>query len=409
MKKTLIIIAIFYNSLAFGQNNDFPIQKEYPFVKYSENKFIFQSKNNQAFRLLFNKLDSLIIFGQGQINIIQLGASHTQADIFTAELREQLQNIYPDLSAGRGYVFPYNLIKTNSPSDYNAFHSGNWKVCRNVEHKKCLLGLTGISATTFDTNASISIKLKNAKEIDQKFNHITILHSTDSCSYKIKFIPQKLVKSIHTYEQKGYSEIYLNKFVDKLTIKVQKTNKYQNKFSLYGIFLKNQFPGIIFDPIGINGAGTYSYNKCQLFEKQIKIINPDWLIIALGTNDGYTSKFNENIFARNLSTLIHKIKSSHPNIAITIIVPNDDYYRNRYANPNTAKEEKIIMQIAKQENCAVWDMYKIMGGYNSSSLWLRYGLMRNDRIHFTQKGYKHLADLFFTAFIDAYANSKQIK
>ena len=83
-------------------------------------------------------------------------------------------------------------------------------------------------------------------------------------------------------------------------------------------------------------------------------------------------------------------------------MPNDDYYKRRYANPNTAIQARMILELAQEEGCSVWDMYEIMGGYNSSSQWLQAGLMAYDRIHFTHAGYKHLADLFFTAFADAY-------
>ncbi len=398
----LTILSLFFSALLNAQS-DFPIKIQYDFVRYDKNKFLFPG-NTASFDKLFRKLDTLLLFGTNKIRVVQIGASHTQADVFTARLRQRLQNIYPGLNAGRGYVFPYNLIRTNSPYSYKAYHTGEWHVCRNVEKKECLLGVTGIRATTYDSTATITIKLRNDRE-KFSFNFIRILHSSDSCSFLpvLKNYDSSSIKIIRHFDE-GYTDFFLNDYDTAFTLALDKNNPCQKSFTLYGIFLEDTNPGIVFDPIGINGAGTYSYNKCALFTQQLKIINPDWIIIALGTNDGYmySSAFKEDVFEENYRTLIHKIKAAKPDVAITLVVPNDDYYRRRYPNPNTEKEMKIILKLAKEENCAVWNMYEIMGGYNSSVLWQKYGLMQYDKIHFTKPGYEHLADLFFVAFINAY-------
>ncbi len=400
LKKFFYLIFLLLSVNLYSQD-DFPLQTKYSFIKYDSNKFEYPGQK-KPFENLFAKFDTLILFGTNQITALQIGASHTQADIFTGQLRTRLQTMYPGLSAGRGYVFPYNLIRTNSPYSYRASHTGDWQVCRNVQRKKCKLGLTGIVATTFDENASITIRLRNNQDIDYKFNYVKIMHSTDENSFVLNLIPDSLIISVNTYPDLGYSEFYLKNYIKEITFRIEKSDIKQSYFSLYGIFLENTDPGIIFHPIGINGASTTSYLKCELFENQLKAINPDWVIIALGTNDGYTTKFDSLYFKNNMHKLVKKIKSVNKNIAITIIVPNDVYYRRRYPNPNTEIQAKMIKQVAAQENCAVWNMYEIMGGYNSSSIWYKFGLMAYDKIHFSSTGYKYLADLFFTAFVDSY-------
>jgi len=402
MRHFLTFILIFLSIQLLAQD-DFPLQTRYPFIQYDSNKFEFPG-DKSAFEKLFKKLDTLILFGTNQITVLQIGASHTQADIFTGQLRMQLQNMYPGLSAGRGYVFPYNLIKTNSPYSYKASSTGEWNVCRNVELKSCTLGLTGIAATTYNDGASITIALRENPNVEYDFNYVKILHSTDESSFVVNLIPDSLIIDSQTYPEEGYTEFYLKDYVSEITIKVERTDLTQNYFSLYGIFLENTDPGIIFHPVGINGASTTSYTKCQLFEQQLNVINPDWVILALGTNDGYTNAFDSIYFKNNMQNLVKKIKSVNPDIAITIIVPNDDYYKRKYPNPNTAIQARMIREVAKEEGCAVWNMFEIMGGYNSSVLWLQYGLMAYDKIHFSTIGYKYLADLFFTAFVNAYGD-----
>ncbi|HIE15346.1 MAG TPA: hypothetical protein EYP69_00300, partial [Bacteroidales bacterium] len=61
-------------------------------------------------------------------------------------------------------------------------------------------------------------------------------------------------------------------------------------------------------------------------------------------------------------------------------------------------------EVAKKYNLAVWNLYKIMGGFNSSQKWYLMNLMKRDRIHFTRKGYELKGDLFFSAFLKAWEN-----
>ncbi len=398
----ILVVCVILSNNIFAQD-DFPVQSNYSFIRYDKNKFIFPGDSSN-FKQLFSKLDSLLFFGINNINVVQIGASHTQADVFTGELRTKLQTMFPGLSTGRGYVFPYNLIRTNSPRSYKAKHTGTWKVCRNVERRSCELGLTGISATTYNEGATISISINPDTKLDYSFNYVKIMHSTDPNSYKMRIFPDSLVIDEQENIELGYTEFWLKKEISEVTLKVERCEISQDHFVLYGIFLENTNPGIVFHPIGINGASTTSYNKATLFEQQLKALNPDWVIIALGTNDGYTNAFDSLYFKNNFKTLIHKIKVAKPNVAITIIVPNDDYYKRRYPNRNTAIQARMLMEVAAEEGCAIWNMYEIMGGYNSSSQWVQVGLMTYDRIHFTRAGYLHLADLFFKAMVDSYSN-----
>ncbi len=401
MVAKILLFLFLISGINIYAQDDYPLQDRYPFIQYDKNKLEFPG-DSSSFKNLFAKFDTLILYGTGQVSVVQIGASHTQADIFTGQLRMRLQTMYPGLNAGRGYVFPYNLIHTNSPYSYKASHTGTWSVCRNVEAKTCSLGLTGISATTSSDGATITIQLRDNQNIDYDFNYVKILHSTDSASFYLHLIPDSLVIDSHTYPDKGYTEFYLKHYVKKMTFAVEKTESYQNYFRLFGIFLEDTESGILFNPIGINGASTHCYLKGDLFKQQLSAINPDWVIFALGTNDAYTSHFDSLLFKNNIQKLVQEVKATNPNIAITIIVPNDDYYKRRYANPNTVVQSRMIMQVAKEEGCSVWNMYDIMGGYDSSSMWLKYNLMAYDKVHFSIAGYKYLADLFFTAFIDAY-------
>ncbi len=402
IKKITILIVFISLQSNFIFSQDYPLDVDYyDFINYESNKFGFYG-DSSAFENLYNKFDTLILKGRGQIKVMQIGASHTQADIFSAQLRGRLQTFYPGMNAGRGYVFPYRMMKTNNPYNYYTKHTGKWTVCRNVQHTTCTLGLTGISATTSDQNASFKIVLNEKNKIKYNFNSIKILHSTDSLSYGIKLKNDTLLMGQMTYPEFGYTEIFLTTYVEEIEFELIKKGEFQNKFELYGITLDTDEQGVMLHPIGINGAGLYSYTKCQLFEQQLDVLDPDWIIIAIGTNDAYTSKFDPQKYKSDYKELIDKIKSVNPDVAITMVVPNDCYLFRRKPNPNTAEQVRVIMELSKEEGCGVWNMYEIMGGFNSSILWYKAGLMASDKIHFTNAGYILLGNMFFNAFLRSY-------
>jgi lysophospholipase L1-like esterase len=65
--------------------------------------------------------------------------------------------------------------------------------------------------------------------------------------------------------------------------------------------------------LGINGAEVTSFLRNSL-EPQLQLLNPDLVIISLGTNDAYMAEFDENAFKRNYGTLIQRIKKLHPRL-----------------------------------------------------------------------------------------------
>ena len=145
-----------------------------------------------------------------------------------------------------------------------------------------------------------------------------------------------------------------------------------------------------------------SYLRCTMFDEHLKALQPDLVIISIGTNDTYTRNFNRELYKSRYESLLEIIKTAAPGVSIILTVPNDSYLYKRYLNHNTAEARKVIFELAKEYNCAVWDFYTIMGGLNSAYVWYINRLMRYDKLHFTVKGYVHKGDLFFNAFLKAW-------
>ena len=77
----------------------------YSFTHFDRNRLQYPG-DSLAMEHFFEKLDSLFFTGQGHVNIMHIGGSHVQAGVFSQQMRDNLLNLYPGITAGRGLVFP---------------------------------------------------------------------------------------------------------------------------------------------------------------------------------------------------------------------------------------------------------------------------------------------------------------
>jgi lysophospholipase L1-like esterase len=165
---------------------------------------------------------------------------------------------------------------------------------------------------------------------------------------------------------------------------------------LQGLTFESDSRGMQYHSLGINGAEVTSFLRNSL-EPQLQILNPDLVIISLGTNDAYMAEFDEKAFKRNYGTLIQRIKKVAPQASILLTTPGDSYRSRKYTNYNNAKATKQILDLAEETGCAVWNFYEIMGGLRSVNQWYANGLATKDKIHLTKKGYTLQGDLLYEA------------
>ena len=374
----------------------------YPFIETQKNNLeIFGDK---AWNQFFKKLDNQYSNGKNKINILHFGGSHIQADIWSNRMRTNFQHASPYCQSGRGFIFPFRLIKSNGSPVIISSHSGRWKGYRSsVNHHKGPFGLMGARADLLDTMSKINIWHKNPLSNYDSFNSIDIFFKDSNNNYDIKIIVDSNIQIVYK-RNKGHIKFQLSQSVDSLSIHIFRKKDIPSKFSFFGLLLDNDNNGISYHSIGVNGASVRSYLRCIDFEKQLSIIKPDLVIFSIGINDAYEEDFSKESFYNNYDTLIQKIKSNNPNTAILLTTNNDSYYKRRYPNKRALEVREKMLELAKKKDLALWDMFQIMGGLNSIIDWQKNQLAKKDLIHLTYDGYNLIGDLLFDAFMKSYIN-----
>ncbi len=405
--KYIFTFALILSALgAIGQGNP-QLVSQHNFVVYDSNYIHFYNDNSN-YNTFFNKLDTLIFQGKGKIDIMQIGGSHIQADIWSDELRKDFQTLSPNLNGGRGFLFPYRLAHTNNPYYYKCTSTGKWEGFRNsLTRQHATWGVSGITATTKDSAATLKFYFRGENTPYYDFNSIKIFHDINDTNYCIDLISDSC-SAIKINKKIGYTEFIFNHYVDSFELNIYREDTIPSSFNLYGISLDNDDPGIVYTSIGVNGASTKSYLRCKLFAQHLQAIQPDLVIFCIGINDAYEPNFNSQHYENNYDTLVAWIRSVNPNAQFLFVSNNDSYFKRRYPNKRVFKAREVMIKLAKKYNAGMWDMFNVMGGLGSINTWYKNGYAKKDRIHLTRKGYILMGDLMFSAIMKEYASHLKV-
>ncbi len=404
--KSLLIFLSLLACTVFVNAQEKANPKDYPFLALDKNKLDFYGDTTQ-FNSIFQKLDSLVFLGKGNLSILHIGGSHVQGGTLQRTMRSKFDNLMPGMAGERGFFFPYRLAHSNMPSDYHLEYTGTWTGCRNAKKANgCTWGMSGYNAKTTDSTAHIKLYMSDLQEQNYRFNRVRIFYQMDRDSYEVQLdsIYGEVSASIDSIGQ--FVEYQFDKSYDTLSFFLQKTDSFQTHFTLKGIQYLTGEPGITYHSIGVNGASVPAYLRSVDFAKEVKYLAPDLVIFGIGINDanGPTSRFSQTSFENHYRDLINWFKAANPNVNFVFLTNNDSYYRRRYPNQNVFRVVKAMQNLAKENNAAVWDLFEIMGGIGSVKLWEKTGLAKSDKVHFTNKGYQLQSDLFFEAFQNAYGD-----
>ena len=375
--------------------------KKYAFIHADRNELI-GAHNLDSF---FHKLYLQKTQKQSRINILHIGDSHIQADFLSAVVRTDFQNDFGN--GGRGIVVPLRVAGTNEPFNY--------KITSNVvcTSKRCVfvnnpmpIGLGGVTIQSFSDSVYFRIRAYDSPNNKYTFNKVTLFYQKDSAfDFSIEdTIGTKLgALSSRSNEEFPYvSSNLLSHPTNDIILRAQKTDSSQNNAMIYALNLENDNSGVIYHAVGVNGAEAFQYANAQYFARQTAGVHPDLIIISLGTNEAQHKPFDIELTKSRIDSLVRQLRVANPSTGIVLTTPPDSYYHKKYYNTGVAQVHTILVDYAKENNLAVWDLFSIAGGYKSCYQWKKYGLMGGDGIHFYRSGYELQGNLLYEAIIKAY-------
>jgi LysM repeat protein len=175
-------------------------------------------------------------------------------------------------------------------------------------------------------------------------------------------------------------------------------DKKSSIYNLNGIVLENDTSGLIYHAIGVNGAKTSDFNKHPAFFDQLVILNPDLIIISLGTNESF-GRWISIDYMYQLTLMIRNIRKTNRNTPILVMSPPPSMLRRNKPNTFIEAYSKALLETNEY---VVWDLFSEMGGIYAPKDKAYAPLMAKDKIHYTKEGYRKQAELFSSGLLGAY-------
>lgn len=365
------------------------INEQYPMLDESINVI---SNDTAALPEFYRKLAELRNGTRDRVTIFQIGDSHIQPGYFSGTARASLQRYFGN--AGRGLVFPWKLAGTNQPDDIRISSSSPW--LRSP-------GETGICGYGLQTNASgnLIIQTNNFFQVDNSFDAVSLIlkEQDNSYSWKAVGLDDELTLNLSTFADKTIYQMNWVNPARRVELNYQADNP-SDQANLYGIVLERQQPGLLYHAMGVNGASFDRFNKIAEFFPQIRLLNPDLVIISLGTNDTQ-GRFRDDVYQKTLKQFMKNMTKSVPLASVLFTMPPDSN-KNGRTNADLRRSDELLKKYCLERKYAWWDMQTAMGGAGSVRKWRSLGLARNDYKHYTPKGYMLQGQLFYQALIKGY-------
>ena len=440
--------------MLYGQDPDSLLQQHRSLLNADAHRILRPQQLNHFLQALVH-----LQHGRRQeVVIAHVGDSHIQADYLPQTLRRAFWQQFG--CAGRGMVFPYAMAETHGPLDYDWTSLSAWTYRRRTFQRGGPdIGITGMGLR--GARQEVSLTFAFAKKQPLPFDHLT-LYGDAQTRWQIEVIdptrPPALpaqwqyhtVQSGETlysigrqYGQPVQQLLSWNQLSGPLIHPGQQLRVEQRRGSaaatypllpldtttagvtyrqlpqlatqfrllgespgqpqLYGVVLRNrQQRGILYHMLGTNGTTYYHYHRAERFWRQMRTLQPDLIIITLGTNEALQRRFLTGQVEPEVRGFLRKLKAIAPGGRILLMTNPDAGHRDGRIRQKPGQMRELLLRIAAEEDVAVYDLYAAMGGAGSIYPWREAQLAYRDFIHFTKKGYIFQGALVYEALMQAY-------
>ena len=402
MKQRLALLFIAFTLVLQGQESLGALSLKYPFLDTTKQSLQYFGSED-ALEYFFKKLDCTIFEEEGKVNVVHMGGSHVQGGTLSHAMRMNLAQLAPELNVERGFFFPHRLANTNMPGNIYVKKMGTWEGCRNsIPRNNCPWGFSGIDAITRDRDAGFALQSFSGAGEAYAFKELRVFEHYRSNTMVPVCTP--VPDSTYVDTVAGVRCWFFNALVDSVAVSFDAAEEGESQYTLQGIQMVRDEPGLIYHALGVNGAATKSFLRSENFIEQGAYVAPDLVIFGLGINDAYKpdSDWHPEEYKARYDTLVDWFRTINPDCAFIFMTNNDSYYKRRTPNKHALDVVRVMEELSKEHDAALWDLFGVMGGLNSIVLWEEHRLAKSDKIHFTRAGYRLNSDLLFWAFWEAY-------
>ncbi|MFC0179925.1 GDSL-type esterase/lipase family protein [Thorsellia kenyensis] len=347
--------------------------------------------NNQVFEGIKGVLNSS---NSKRTHFIQLGDSHTAADVFTGEIRQLLQREFGN--GGIGFIQPTEVTGIRSNLVTISSEQGKFSLLSSRSDQSPIFPLGGYLLDTKGNSGSIKLSPRKTVSSDNALQARALYFTNSAASMSINGNSLNLPPTNNLWK---WSDAVKN-----VHLPVTITFSKNRSLKIGGYYLENMSDkGIVFSALGINGAQINYWDRWHHSWKQsLKTLTPDVMLIAYGTNEAFGNNLDISAYASDLNNRMRTLKSTYPNTLFIVIGPPDSQKINKKnsqtCNQSYSDQLARVIEIQKdsalKNGFAFWNWQESMGGSCSITRWLAQDMAKPDLVHLTTSGYTQSANQF---------------
>lgn len=329
--------------------------------------------------------DKLYDLKQGKIQkvrIIQIGDSHTAADLFSYAVRKRLQSYFGN--GGIGLIAPVNISGQQNISVHQV--STGWQRFVNRAASKQKPPFGGIMAVAKEPDSETEIF---PYHLNPYLQNIHVFFKANTPKDKLVFKDKERSVSFHpTNENWQFTQ-----FKGYLPFSISANTG----TSLGQIELENQKRGILYSNLGVNGAKLSSLTKWQSnWTTTLKQLHPDLIVLAFGTNEAFNPQMDIHKETQNWQKQLQKIRHDLPNTSIILVqAPPMNLDKSQCKVPTTLQAIwEMQKNIAEKYHLRLWSWRNAMGGKCGMYQFQQQGMASQDGVHLNFKGYMKTGTAF---------------
>jgi hypothetical protein len=375
--------------------------------------------------------------GVPPVHILQIGDSHTAGDVTTGAWRGVLQAKYG--IGGRGVLAPGRPYDGYLTHGITASMTPGWSIAsdfgKNSAQPRPPLGLSGFSLTSTRPGAGMALK---ADVPDMAFDRFTLcaVGGPEAGRVTVAFggIPQEL--DFTAPEQQPICRT-LHAETPQMTVDIV-AERASLTLTSWATFRDDG--GIVLSNVGVVGSQLIHFARTddRVVAEEMKAYRPDMIVLAFGTNEGFSPRFDPAAYEIVLRGQIARLKRLSGNAPMLLLGAPDSLSRvpslrsnapglplecaqgvqpvppAPIQDPSTAMVQplppqaqatplfgppalgmvrRIQRRVAGEMGIAYWDWQARMGGPCSAREWVQRDvpLMRGDYVHFRSGGGAEIA------------------
>jgi len=332
-----------------------------------------------------------------QVNILQLGDSHTAADIFSGRLRQRFQSQFGN--GGIGFIPAVRVPGTRLDQVKITSAKGAWQLTSSRNQQSDIFPLGGYLATPIKDNASVRIENLDHQSGPYRLSVLYFTNKNAAQENQLQ-VGSRILPLKSTPQTWQWSQALTG-----VHLPVELKVRHSLGIDFGGLYLTSaRGTGVVFSALGINGATINNWDKWQEgWQQSLQALSPSLIILAYGTNEAFNDDLDPQVYKTDLTAKINMLRQSVPNAAILIVGAPDSIKARKNTSAGCAERlpprlhDVIAVQqaVAREQKTLYWDWQGYMGGDCAILNWQANNLARNDLVHFTAEGYNQSAQALY--------------